>query len=100
MIVLLVHVHVKPESVDGFKAASTANARQSVQEPGIARFDFIQQIDDPTRFVLIEAYRSRHGRRTQGDAALRGLARRGRRHDGLAAAGREAHEPWPADEGW
>jgi (4S)-4-hydroxy-5-phosphonooxypentane-2,3-dione isomerase len=58
MLIVHVHVRVRPESVDAFKAATLANARQSVQEPGIARFDVVQQEDDPTRFVLIEAYRS------------------------------------------
>ncbi|HEX5218452.1 MAG TPA: antibiotic biosynthesis monooxygenase [Verrucomicrobiae bacterium] len=58
MLIVHVHVHVKPEAVDAFKAATLENARQSVQEPGIARFDVVQQADDPTRFVLVEAYRS------------------------------------------
>jgi quinol monooxygenase YgiN len=57
MLVVLVHIHVKPECVADFIAATLANARASLQEPGIARFDLIQQADDPTRFVLIEAYR-------------------------------------------
>ena len=59
MIVVLVHIHVKPEAVDDFIAAAEANARHSIQEAGIARFDFIQQVEDPTRFVLAEAYRQR-----------------------------------------
>jgi len=58
MLVVHVHVHVKPESVDAFKAATVENARNSIQEPGIARFDLIQQADDPTRFVLVEVYRT------------------------------------------
>ena len=58
MLIVLIHVHVKPESVEAFKDATIENARHSVQEPGIARFDLIQQNDDPERFVLIEAYRS------------------------------------------
>jgi (4S)-4-hydroxy-5-phosphonooxypentane-2,3-dione isomerase len=58
MIIALVHVHVKTESVDAFSRATTMNASHSVQEPGIARFDVVQQQDDPTRFVLIEAYRN------------------------------------------
>jgi (4S)-4-hydroxy-5-phosphonooxypentane-2,3-dione isomerase len=58
MLVVLVHCHVKDESVEAFKAASLNNARNSVQEPGIARFDVIQQEDDPTRFVLVEIYRT------------------------------------------
>ena len=58
MLVVHVHVHVKPESVNAFREASVENARQSVQEPGIARFDVIQQNDDPTRFLLVEVYRT------------------------------------------
>ena len=58
MFVVHVHVHVKPESVEAFREATIENARNSVQEPGIARFDVIQQLDDPTRFVLIEVYRT------------------------------------------
>jgi len=57
MLVVHVHVHVKAESVEAFKQATLANARESVQEPGIARFDVVQQQDDPTRFVLVEVYR-------------------------------------------
>jgi quinol monooxygenase YgiN len=58
MIIVHVHVHVKPESVEDFRRASLENASKSVKEPGVARFDIIQQADDPTRFVLIEAYRT------------------------------------------
>lgn len=58
MLVVHVHVHVKPEYVEVFKQATIANAQASSQEPGIARFDFAQQQDDPTRFVLVEAYRT------------------------------------------
>jgi quinol monooxygenase YgiN len=58
MLVVHVHVHVKPQFVEGFRLASLENARQSVQEPGIARFDVIQQLDDPTRFILVEVYRT------------------------------------------
>jgi autoinducer 2-degrading protein len=58
MFVVHVHVHVKPEFVDVFKEATIENARNSVQEPGVARFDVIQQLDDPTRFVLVEVYRT------------------------------------------
>jgi len=57
MLVTLVYVHVKAEFVDAFIEATKDNASNSIQEPGIARFDFIQQNDDPTRFVLIEAYK-------------------------------------------
>lgn len=57
MFVLIVHVHVKPECIDAFREATIDNASNSVREPGIARFDVIQQSDDPTRFMLIEVYR-------------------------------------------
>ena len=57
MLVVHVHVHVKPDQVEAFKEASLENARNSIQEPGIARFDVIQQQDDPERFVLVEVYR-------------------------------------------
>jgi autoinducer 2-degrading protein len=58
MLILHVHVHVKPEHLEAFRKATMQNAALSVQEPGIARFDVIQQADDPTRFVLVEVYRN------------------------------------------
>lgn len=58
MQIVHVHVHVKPEEVANFKQTTVENARSSIQEPGIARFDVVQQQDDATRFVLIEVYRS------------------------------------------
>jgi (4S)-4-hydroxy-5-phosphonooxypentane-2,3-dione isomerase len=57
MFVVHVQVHVKPECLEAFKEATAANARESRRESGIARFDCLQQQDDPTRFVLVEAYR-------------------------------------------
>lgn len=57
MLVVFVYVRVKSESIEAFKQASLENALHSVQEPGIARFDVIQQSDDPERFVLVEVYR-------------------------------------------
>jgi len=58
MVIVHVHVHVKPEFVEAFREASLENARQSNQEPGIARFDVMQQAGDAARFVLVEVYRS------------------------------------------
>ena len=58
MLVVHVHVHVKPEFVEAFKQATIENARLSVREAGIARFDVIQNADDPTRFILVEVYRT------------------------------------------
>jgi quinol monooxygenase YgiN len=58
MHIVHVHVHVKPEFVEAFRRATLENAANSVQEPGVARFDVIQETDDPTRFVLVEVYRT------------------------------------------
>lgn len=58
MITVHVFVHVKPDQAERFRAASVENARCSVQEPGIARFDVLQQKDDPSRFLLVEVYRT------------------------------------------
>ena len=57
MLIVLVHVHVKPDRIEAFREASLENARNSLQEPGIARFDVLQDNDDPTRFILNEVYR-------------------------------------------
>jgi autoinducer 2-degrading protein len=58
MFVTLVHVHVKPEHLDAFVDATRANHEASVREDGNLRFDVLQSVDDPTRFLLYEAYRS------------------------------------------
>ncbi len=58
MFIVHVFVRVKPQNIEDFKAASIQNAHQSVKEPGVARFDVIQQKDEPTRFVLVEVYRT------------------------------------------
>jgi (4S)-4-hydroxy-5-phosphonooxypentane-2,3-dione isomerase len=58
MFIVHVHVEVKAEFVAGFVDATIENARNSIQEPGIARFDVVRQMDDPTRFVLVEVYRN------------------------------------------
>jgi len=58
MLIVHVFVHVKPDKVEAFKAATLENAHNSIIEPGIVRFDFIQQQDDHTRFVLVEIYRT------------------------------------------
>ncbi len=58
MLIVQVMVHVKTDQVEAFKTATIENARNSVTEPGISRFDVIQQLDDPTCFVLVEVYRT------------------------------------------
>ncbi|HPR53289.1 MAG TPA: putative quinol monooxygenase [Deltaproteobacteria bacterium] len=59
MLVVHVFVHVKPEYINAFIKASKDNAQNSIQEPGIVRFDLIRQADDPARFVLVEIYRTK-----------------------------------------
>ena len=101
MIIVHVHVHVKSEYVDEFIAATVENASNSLQEHGVARFDVVQQVDDPTRFVLVEVYRTaevpaRHKetahyktwRETVAD--MMAEPRRGVKYDNL----------FPYDEGW
>jgi len=58
MFIVHVFAHVKPDDIEAFRRATAENARHSVEEPGIARFDVIQQMEDPRRFVLVEVYRN------------------------------------------
>jgi autoinducer 2-degrading protein len=58
MFIVHVNVSVKPEFVGAFHEASLANARESLKEPGVARFDVIQEVDRPEHFVLVEVYRT------------------------------------------
>ena len=58
MLIVHVHVYVKPDQIEAFMAATVENASHSIREPGIARFDIIQQKDDARRFVLVEVYRT------------------------------------------
>ena len=69
LVVVHVYVHVTPESVEAFCEATLANASQSVHEPGVARFDVIQSVDDPTRFVLVEVYRDAQAAAAHKDTA-------------------------------
>lgn len=57
MIVIHVDIHVKAEQRQAFIEAALANARQSILEPGVIRFDIIQREEDPDRFMLVEVYR-------------------------------------------
>jgi len=58
MQIVLVHVNVKPEFIEAFKQATIENASHSVKEAGIARFDVIQQVEDPAKFILVEVYKT------------------------------------------
>ncbi|MGH9342456.1 MAG: putative quinol monooxygenase [Terriglobia bacterium] len=69
MLVVHIHCRVKPEWVEAFKEATIENARNSIKEQGIARFDVMQQTDDPTHFVLVEAYRTDEARALHRETA-------------------------------
>lgn len=101
MFIVHVHIRVKPESVDAFTQATLENARNSIQEPGIARFDFVQQQDDATRFVLVEAYRT-----PDAQAAHRETAHYVKWRDTVADMMAEPRQPakynpvFPDPQGW
>jgi quinol monooxygenase YgiN len=69
MHIVLVSVHVKPDCVEAFKTAILVNARASIQEPGVVRFDVLQQAEDPTRFTLYEVYHSAEDQLKHRDSA-------------------------------
>jgi autoinducer 2-degrading protein len=100
---LHVQIHVKADAVEAFRIATLANARASLQEPGVLRFDFFQDQDDASRFVLVEVYRSAEAhaahRTTAHYAAWRAAV------DSLMAEERTARKFWsvapPAtDDAW
>lgn len=101
MLIVHVHVHVRSEHVDAFRLATLANAQASVREPGIARFDVVQQADDPTRFVLVEVYRT-----TDASAAHKATAHYAKWRDVVApmmASPRSSVKftnVFPDDAGW
>ena len=101
MQIVLVHVHVKPEFVEVFKQATIENASNSVQEAGIARFDVIQQADDPTRFILVEVYKS-----AEAPAAHKATTHYARWRDTVAEMMAEPRQGikytnlFPDDENW
>ena len=101
MIILIVHVHVRAESVAAFEAATEDNAVNSRLEPDVVRFDVLRQQDDSTRFVLVEVYKDQHAvgahkttlqylRWREAVAELRGEAmRRARSHCSNSFSGYE-----------
>ena len=101
MLIVHVHVKVKPDCIEAFKEATIENARQSLKEPGIARFDVVQQNDDPTRFVLVEAYRSVEA--TAAHKATAHYAAWRDRMESLMAEPRSSvkySNVFPGEEGW
>jgi len=101
MLIVHVHVRVKSEAIEDFKKASLENARASVTEPGVARFDVVQQADDPAKFVLVEVYRT-----PEAPAAHKDTAHYARWRDAVAPMMAEPRSSvkyanlFPADEAW
>jgi len=101
MFIVHVNVRVKPEFLEPFKQATLANARASVQEPGVARFDVVQHADDPTRFVLVEVYRN-----VEANAAHKETSHYATWRDAVAPMMAEPRSSvkftnlFPEDEGW
>lgn len=101
MVLVHVHVHVKPEFAAAFREATIDNARNSIKEPGIARFDVIQQADDPERFILVEVYRN-----AEASARHKETAHYATWRDTVAVmmaeprVGVKYTNIFPADDGW
>ncbi len=101
MQIVLVHVNVKPERIEAFKQATVENAMNSLQEAGIARFDVIQQTEDPTKFILVEIYKT-----ADAPAAHKDTAHYARWRDTVAQMMTEPRQGikysniFPSDENW
>jgi autoinducer 2-degrading protein len=101
MNIVLVHVHVKPEFMEAFIQATKENASSSVKEPGIERFDVIQQVDDPAKFILVEVYKS-----NEASAAHKETAHYSKWRDTVAEMMAEARQGikysniYPDDKNW
>jgi (4S)-4-hydroxy-5-phosphonooxypentane-2,3-dione isomerase len=101
MQIVHVHVKVKPEFIEDFKQATIENARKSVKEAGISRFDVIQQSDDPTKFILVEVYKT-----AEAPAAHKETAHYAHWRDAVVEMMAEPRQGikytniFPADENW
>lgn len=101
MLIVHVHVSVKPEFMEAFRQATIENASASLNEPGVARFDVIQQSDDPSKFILVEIYRS-----PEAAAAHKETAHYAKWRDTVAPMMAQPRSSvkysnvFPPDEGW
>jgi autoinducer 2-degrading protein len=101
LIIVHVHARVLPDAIEAFRAASIENARASLREPGVARFDVVQSTEDPTRFVLVEVYRT-----AEAPAAHKATAHYARWRDAVADLMAEPRSSMkyvnvaPEDSGW
>lgn len=101
MHILLVNIHVQADQVEAFIEASQANVENSLAEPGVVRFDLVQQANDPTRFVLIEVYRAVEDAGKHKETAH--YARWRERVTEMMAEPRQGvvyRNLFPGDEGW
>ena len=96
-----VNVHVREECVEAFKEVTIANAKDSLQEAGVVRFDVIQQKDDPCRFVLVEVYRSEQAPKAHKETSHY-LGWRDAVQDMMAEPRQSQvyRNVWPLDERW
>jgi autoinducer 2-degrading protein len=101
MHIVLVDVRVKPEFIDAFREATLENVRNSIREPGIVRFDFLQQADDPVHFVLFEVYHSAEDQHLHR-GTTHYLVWRERVADMMAGprVGTRYNNIFPEDQGW
>ena len=101
MLIVHIHIHVKPEFIEPFIAATIVNANCSLQEPGIARFDVVQQPDAPERFVFVEVYRT-----PEAAAQHKGTVHYAKWRDTVESMMAEPRERvqytnvFPLDDGW
>ena len=101
MHIVHVFIHVKNDQVEEFRAATMKNAQSSLQEPGVARFDLIQEVEDPTRFLLVEVYRT-----SEGAARHKETAHYKRWHEAVAPLMAEPRtriiyrNVFPGESGW
>ena len=101
MLIVLVHVNVKSQFIEAFKQASLENASHSLKEAGVARFDVIQQTENPTKFVLVEVYKT-----AEAPAAHKETAHYARWRDTVAEMMAEPRQGikytniFPSDDDW
>ena len=101
MLIVLVHVNVKSQFIEAFKEASLENASHSIKEAGVARFDVIQQTENPTKFVLVEVYKT-----ADAPAAHKETAHYARWRDTVAEMMAEPRQGikytniFPSDDNW
>lgn len=101
MFIVHVFVQVKPDCIEAFRQATLQNASASLKEPGIARFDVLQEDGHPESFVLVEVYRTKEDPASHKETAHYQLWRD--TVEAMIAAPRTRKiyaNVFPDDEGW